>query len=320
MEFFNVIKNEFVFFYLNKSTKMEFSSAFIYSMRFAQKSVVPEAIMTSISKLRLIPAVYRPVKIVKPKHVRRVESDNWRESSIREMHRRIRETTDPHYDEMLGIFNKVSQSNLKTLAEEALKIMKSQDEEFRLRVVTLLFDKAIKGSAYAAVMADLVLVLSTSIPEIADDLNVQIKMFTSLYDMNETLTFPSSTEPDFNEKVIAWSKQKDVRRGYSRFLTHIYIRNIIPGDVLHISITRVLDDLENSVSQPKTEKLEEIITQYADFLFEIGKLLPPTAVELRGLLETRIGSILMRPRVDLPALNMRSRFKLEDAQKCVKAC
>jgi hypothetical protein len=68
----------------------------------------------------------------------------------------------------------------------------------------------------------------------------------------------------------------------------------------------------------KTEQTEENATQYADFLYEIAKLLKPTAVELRGLLATKIDEILKRPRVELPSLNMRSRFKLEDTLKCVK--
>ena len=287
-------------------------------MRYIPKLLLSDAITANISKLRLIPVVYRPAR---PKlRVRRDDSkENWRENSLKDVHRRIRETSDANYDEILGIFNKVSTSTLRQLSAEAVKILRSRDEQFRLRVVTLLFDKAIKGSAYASLMADLAVQLNAEFPEIADDLSIQIKMFSSLYDMTDTLLFPSSSDPMFNDKVIAWSKQKDVRRGYSRFLTHIYIRNLISSEVLHDDMNRIIEDLEVSVSQPKTEKLEEIITQYADFLFEIGKILPVTAVELRGLIETRVGIILARPRIELPALNMRSRFKLEDAQKCVRA-
>jgi hypothetical protein len=287
-------------------------------MRYIPKLLLSDAIAANISKLRLIPVVYRPVR---PKlRVRRDDSkENWRENSLKDVHRRIRETTDSNYDEILGIFNKVSTSTLRQLSAEAVKILRSRDEQFRLRVVTLLFDKAIKGSAYASLMADLAVQLNAEFPEIADDLSIQIKMFSSLYDMTDTLLFPSSSDPMFNDKVIAWSKQKDVRRGYSRFLTHIYIRNLISSEVLHDDMNRIIEDLEVSVSQPKTEKLEEIITQYADFLFEIGKILPVTAVELRGLIQTRVGIILARPRIELPALNMRSRFKLEDAEKCVRA-
>ena len=299
---------------------MEVSSALIYSVRFATKLDLPEDVLSNISKLRLIPVVYRSARPSKVKPIRRDDSkENWRENTLKDVHRRIRETTDPNYDEMLGIFNKVSTSTLKHLSAEAVKILKSRDEQFRLRVVALLFDKAIKGSAYASLMADLAVQLNNEFSEVTDDLGIQIKMFGSLYNMSETLLFPASGDPLFNEKVIAWAKQKDVRRGYSRFLTHIYIRSLIPIEVLHDDMSRIIEDLETSVLQPKTEKLEEIITQYSDFLYEIGKLLPVTAVELRGLLETRVGAILARPRSEVPVLNMRSRFKLEDTQKCVRA-
>ena len=137
--------------------------------------------------------------------------------------------------------------------------------------------------------------------------------------MNETLTFPSVEDAEFDNKVIAWSKQKDIRRGYSRFLTNLYIRNLVTGNILHESMNKVLLDLEDAIVQPKTEKMEENITQYADFLYEIAKLLPKTAVELRGLIQTRLDVILKRPRPELPSLNMRSRFKLEDTFKCVQA-
>jgi len=80
-----------------------------------------------------------------------------------------------------------------------------------------------------------------------------------------------------------------------------------------------LGDLETTVVQPKTEKSEEIVTQYADFLFEIAKILPPTAVELRGLMQTRLTNVLAKPRPETSSMNMRSRFKLEDTQKCVQA-
>jgi hypothetical protein len=81
----------------------------------------------------------------------------------------------------------------------------------------------------------------------------------------------------------------------------------------------VINDLETTSVQEKTDKTEEIITQYADFLYETAKLLPNTAVELRGLIQTRLGNLLSKSKTNVPSINMRSRFKLEDTQKCVQA-
>jgi hypothetical protein len=232
----------------------------------------------------------------------------------------VRETDDPQYDEMFGIFNKIAGQTLDKLSADAITIIKSRDEQFRLRVTTLLFDKAIKGSAYAGVMADLAKKLNTEIQDVSEDLETHAQMFGTLYDMSGTLTFPKVDEPDFEDKVVAWAKQKDVRRGYARFLTHLYTRELVSGQALQESMQKVIQDLNDTLVQPKSEQSEENVTQFADFLFEIAKLLKPTAVELRGLILSSVDTILKRPRPELPSLNMRSRFKLEDAMKCVKVC
>ena len=302
---------------------MELSSALLYSLRYIPKLNLPDIIKSNISRLRLVPAAYRPNRLIKSRPLitkrKPTDQDNWRERVLIEFVRRVRETTDKDYDEMFSIFNKISTANFDVLAKEALELLKSRDQEFRFRVTTLLFDKAIKGSIYASIMSDLALKLNEEIPEVSEDLETHVKMFTTLYDMNETLLFPTSDDPEFDEKIIQWSKQKDVRRGYSRFLTNLYIRNLISGNILHESMNKVLGDLEDTVIKPKSDKTEENVTQYADFLFEIAKLLPKTAVELRGLIQVRIDTLLKKPRIEMTSLNMRSRFKLEDTFKCVQA-
>jgi hypothetical protein len=293
---------------------MEFTSALMYSMRFVQKIDLPDIIKQNISKLRLVQAAYRPGRFV-----RKVQDSNWREKVLVDYVRRVREVEDPDYDQIFSILNKVAKPTLDALSTEAIAILAKRDKEFRLRVTTLLFDKAIRGSFYAGIMAEFALKLNSVIPEVSEDLEANASMFGTLYDMSGTLTFPRADEEGFEDKIVAWSKQKDVRRGYSRFLTHLYIVELVPGKILHESMQKVLGDLEDTVVQAKTEKSEENVTQYADFLFEIAKLLPKTAVELRGLIQSRVNAVLKRPRAELPTLNMRSRFKLEDTFKCVQA-
>jgi hypothetical protein len=296
------------------------TSAFIYSVRFGPKLPLPPGILENISRLRLFPAAYRPVRPIRPKYTskKRDNSDNWRSRAIVDCVRRVREVSDPQYDAMFEIFNKVSMQTLDKLSNEAIVVLKSRDEQFRLRITTLLFDKAIRGSAYAGLMADLAKKLNGAIPDISDDLEIHVQMFGTLYDMSGTLTFPKVEDADFNEKVIEWAKQKDIRRGYARFLTQLYTRELVSGQALQESMQKVIQDLNETLVQPKSEQSEENVTQFADFLFEIAKLLRPTAVELRGLILSSVDTILKRPRTDLPSLNMRSRFKLEDAIKCVK--
>jgi len=288
----------------------------IYSVRFAEKLNLPKLILENISKLRLVPAAYRPIRPVKK--MSKQTEDNWRTKLLVDMVRRVRETDDPQYDEILSIFNKIAPPTLDKLSGEALVILKSRDKEFCLRVTTLLFDKAIKQSFYAGLMADLAQRINGQIPEISEDLETHAQMFTSLYDMSETLLFPKIEDPEFKDKVILWAKQKDVRRGYARFLTHLFTRDLITGRALQESMQKVFEDLQNTIVEPKSEQSEENVTQFADFIFEIAKLLKPSAIELRGLISTKLEEILGRPRTELPSLNMRSRFKLEDAIKCVQ--
>jgi hypothetical protein len=298
------------------------SSALLYSVRFAPKITLPEGILANIARLRLVPASYRPLRQPRPKNVprRRDDANNWRSKVLADYVRKVRETSDAQYDDMFEIFNKIAGQTMDVLSKEAIEIIKSRDEQFRLRVTTLLFDKAIKGSAYAPVMADLALRLNAAIPDVSEDLETHVQMFGTLYDMSETLTFPTCGQEGYDDKVIAWAKQKDVRRGYARFLTHLYTRELVSGQALQESMQKVIQDLNDTIVQPKSEKTEENVTQFADFLFEIAKLLKPTAIELRGLILISVQTILSKPKTDFPSLNMRSRFKLEDAMKCVKVC
>jgi hypothetical protein len=300
---------------------MELTSAFVYSVRFAQKLVLPKLFQDNIAKLRLIPATYRPNRQharSRPRRPPPTDAGNWREKILIDFVRRVREVEDSDYDKIFEAFNKVAPANISTLSEEVRNILKSRDEEFRLRVTTLLFDKAISQSFYASVMADMANALNTHIPAVAEDLETHVKMIHTLYDMNTTSVFPNAEDPDFANKVILWAKQKDKRRGFARFLTHLYVRELVPAESLHSAIDSVLADLMETTRQAKSDQTEENVTQFADFLFETAKLLPKTAVELRGLLGIKLGNLLKVPRAELTSLNMRSRFKLEDTVKCVQ--
>lgn len=295
------------------------TAAFVYSSRFSEKLALPDFIQDAIAKLRLVPAAYRPNRPqARTRHRRPDASGNWREKVLVDFVRRIREVEDADYDKLFEIFNKVAPANIGVLSKEAIEVLKTRDEQFRLRITTLLFDKAISQSFYAEVMANMAMELTKEFPAIADDLEAHVKMFHTVYDMGATTVFPSVDEEGFADKVIAWNKQKDKRRGFARFLTHLYVRELIPADALHSAISSVLTDLESTAREEKTEQTEENVTQFADFLYETSKLLPKTAVELRGLLTTKLGVLLKVTRTSLPSMNMRSRFKLEDTVKCVQ--
>jgi hypothetical protein len=297
---------------------MSLTVAQVYGVRFAEKLSLPKIVQDNIARLRITPVAFKPYRPPVKAPYRAKPTENWRENALVEAVRRVKERDDPEYDEVFGSLNKIAPRTLDKLSEKVVQNIKKRDEIFRLRVTTLLFDMAISQSGYAILMADCAKKLVTDIPDIRDDLLVQTKMFPKLYNMTETLTYPSSEEAGFADKVVEWMKLKDKRRGYAKFVTQLFVRDLVGEQTVSECMTHVSSDLTGMAKQPKTEQSEENTTQYIDFLFETSKILPTSAKDMRTLMKTFIQSVLDIPRTELPSLNMRSRFKLEDTLKCVQ--
>jgi hypothetical protein len=309
--------------------QMSLTVSQVYEVRFGSKLSLPKIVQDNIAKLRITPVFYKPFRPPPQKHVQHrhkqqpqvqigSSSENWREKTLIEYVSKIKVWDDPDYSEIFGILNKLAPSNLDILSNEIIQLLNKRDEAFRLRVITLLFNKAINESAFASVMSDCSVNLNKIIPEIRDDLQIQIEMFPKLYNMTETLVFPSMEEPGFDDKVVAWMKQKERRRGYSKFMTQLFVRNLISEDIIYASLEGVLYDLNETAKQKKTPQLEENTTHLVDFLFESAKILPTTSTKLRIFIRNSLKELLSIPRPELPSLCMRSRFKAEDTLKCVQ--
>jgi hypothetical protein len=288
----------------------------VYGVRFSGKLALPKIVQDNIARLRITPVAFKPFR--PPPRAQHRPKENWRENALVEAVRRVKERDDPEYDEVFGSLNKIATRTLDKLSEKIVLNIKKRDDIFRLRVTTLLFDMAISQSGYAVLMADCAKKLAGEIPEIQEDLIAQTQMFPKLYNMTETLTYPSCEEAGYADKVIEWMKLKDKRRGYAKFMTQLFVRSLVDERTVGECMTHVSADLAAMAKQPKSEQSEENTTQYVDFLFETAKILPPTANDLRTLMKGFIQSVLEIPRAELPSLNMRSRFKMEDAVKCVQ--
>jgi hypothetical protein len=297
---------------------MSLTVAQVYGVRFAEKLSLPKIVQDNIAKLRITPVAFKPYRPPARAPYRAKPAENWRENALVEAVRRVKERDDPEYDEVFGSLNKIAPRTLDKMSDKVVSNIKKRDEIFRLRVTTLLFDMAISQSGYAILMADCAKKLVSEIPDIREDLLAQTEMFPKLYNMTETLTYPSSEEAGYADKVVEWMKLKDKRRGYAKFVTQLFVRDLVGEQTVGECMTHVASDLTGMAKQPKTEQSEENTTQYVDFLFETAKILPDTAKELRILMKTFIQSVLDIPRPELPSLNMRSRFKIEDALKCVQ--
>jgi hypothetical protein len=293
----------------------------VYSVRFGVKLPLPRGVQENIARLRITPVTYKPFRpaakqVFRPRQEPTIE--NWRIKSLTAYVSKINDKADKEYSEIMAILNKLSLQKIDPLTKEALAIMATRDAEFRLRVSALLFDKAITESMFASLMADFALRLVVTIPDIREDLATQLAMFPKLYNTNDTLTYPVSSEPGYDDKVILWMKQKDKRRGYAKFVTQLFVRELVSEEFMSKTIESVISDLHESAAQVKTEQTEENTTQYVDFLFESAKVLPRSAKALNARIKEDILAILAAPKPSLPSLCMRSRFRIEDTLKCVQ--
>lgn len=295
----------------------------IYSVRFGPKLVLPLVVQNNIAKLRITPVPYKPVRkftrhIYNPKNNVSAPSqpENWRQNALIDFVRKVREKDDAEYSEIFSIFNKISPGNLERLVADAIVIMQKRDEQFRLRIITLLFDRAITQSSFSTIMTDCAVRFNEVIPGVSEDLQIQVEMFPKLYDMNDTVTFPDSDDKQFDDKVISWTKQKEKRRGYARFMMELYAKNLIKETAVKDSLNQVAKELNETARQKSSEQTTENTTQFVEFIFEISKKVKGS---LKDEMKTSISEIFKVPKDDFkttfPSINMKAKFRLEDALK-----
>lgn len=295
---------------------MGITVAQMYALRTYAKLTLPQIVQDNIAKLRNTPMTFKPFQkpaARRPPHL----AENWRERALMDIVRRVKEREDPEYADIFAIFNKISASNLEKLSKDAIEKIQKRDDTFRLRIATLLFDKAITQHAYASVMAECARVISATIPDMVEDMVAQADMFPKLYNLTETITFPLSSESDFDNKVIEWMKQKEKRRGYAKFMMELSLRGLVTTERVKSGLQDVVNELGEIAKQPRTAQTEENVGQFAVFLFETAKLAKDNSV-LKTFMKESIGAILKMEKSSLPSLNMKSRFKLEDAFKLVQ--
>jgi hypothetical protein len=84
---------------------------------------------------------------------------------------------------------------------------------------------------------------------------------------------------------------------------------LVPEETMSGFVKQVMDDLRDSIRAPKTQANEEHVDALVRFIFAVTTKVPMRA----ALLE-----VLKNPKAETPSLNMKSRFKLEDAAKASK--
>jgi hypothetical protein len=277
----------------------------IYAARALPRPDLPPSILDTISKLKISfkPAFRRPPP--KKRHDRE-DASNWRENILVDVVRKVREKDDADYDAVSAIINKVSKQTFAKLTADLLELLAKRDGLFRLRVTTLLFDRGIRQNFYAPIMADVYAEILKAYPDASDDLQAQVQMFDKLYDTENVTVLPASNAPGYQDAVIAWTKQKEMKRGFAVYLAELYTRALVSQETMMGIVQVVLEDLATSIRTAKTSAVEEHVDALARFLFAVAPKVPVKAV---------LTQLLAVPRPECPSLSMKSRFKLEDAAK-----
>ncbi len=275
----------------------------MYAIRGLPRPSLGEDILSTIAKLKIS---FKPAFRRNFRGPKRQEDDNWRNSALLNAVRKVREKDDPDYSEIVSNINKLSKSNYTKLMTDFLGRIAKRDAMFRLRVTTLLFDFGVKSTFFAPIMADAYKDLAAAHPDALQDLVTQTSMFDTLYDTATIAIVPPSSDPGYDDAIIAWTKQKEIKRGFAAFVAELYSRGLVPEDTMMGFLKTVFDELKESVRSPKTPANEEHVDALVRFLFAVATKVPIRA----GTKE-----ILTIPKAETPSLNFKSRFKIEDAGK-----
>lgn len=276
----------------------------IYASRALPRPSLPEDVLHLISKLKIS---FKPPFRRTFHQPRRTGPDhNWREAALTDAVRKVREKDDADYDEISAAMNKLSKLNYTKLMVDAIAKLRLRDEAFRLRITTLLFDRGVRQPFFAGIMADAYKDIASAYPEALHDLALQTQLFDKLYDTENVTVVPTSTDPGYDDAIIAWTKQKEIKRGFAVYVSELYSRGLVPEETMVGFLRAVLDDLSASIKTPSTSAVEEHVDALVRFLFAVATKVP---------IKTPLLALLAIPRAQCPSLTMKSRFKLEDAAK-----
>jgi hypothetical protein len=274
----------------------------IYAARALPRPSLGDDILATISKLKIS---FKP-PFRRANFRKRQEDDNWRNSALVAAVRKVKEKDDADYSDIVSNINKLSKSNYTKLMTDFLEKVAKRDAMFRLRVTTLLFDFGVKSTFFGPIMADAYKDIAAAHPDALQDLATQTSMFDTLYDTAVIAVVPPSTDPGYDAAIIAWTKQKEIKRGFAAFVAELYSRGLVPEETMMGFLKQVFDELRESVRAPKTPANEEHVDALVRFLF---------AVATKVAVKTAIQQVLAIPKTDTPSLSFKSRFKLEDASK-----
>ncbi len=294
----------------------------IYALRNTNLLELPSTMMDIISTMQLTPVAQTYTK--KPAYRKHTFSaptvGTWRSDTITQYKKLDLKAADPEFGSIMSLCNKVSTATVGFAASEIVKIIRSRDQDFRLKVVAMMFDRGVSMPFFSKLIANLFELLHRDIPEIKEDLHFScsIDIFNKMFDMGDTIVCPSSMDSDYDDKLCQWTKKKEIRRGFGMIVTELHIRNLVDEDIIVGAMKMASDELIDLVKKPVALSIGETVDQLVTLLFETCKIIITRYGKehpIVKLLADTTKTILSIPKPGAPCLGMRSKFKLEDIQK-----
>lgn len=306
----------------------------IYALRTTNLLSVPSSVLDTIAAMQLSPVapVYTKKPVYKKPHhhhgghgghgSRHSDALSWRVAALSQLKKTEIVHDDPDYEAVLAVTNRVATSTIMEGVAEVLTVLqkRADDQVFRLRIVTLLFNRGVSMPFYSKLMANMFELLFKDVPAIKEDLvfSCSIDTFNKMFDQNDTLVCPSVDDPEYDDKLCAWSKKKELRRGFGMFVTELHIRGMVDEDVIDTAIRTSVDELGELIVKPTSAALSETVDHIVTFLFEAAKVVASRFGKehpLIKMLAAKGVEIYKTPKTSTPCLGMRSRFKLDDLSR-----
>jgi hypothetical protein len=297
----------------------------MYALRTTNLLPVPQTVQDMIATMQLAPvAQFFAKKQTFKKHSAPTAATNsWRTAVVHSSSKKNEwKHDDPDFEEVVAITNKVAQGTLSPSVQKIKDVIKKREDDqvFRMRIVTLLFERGVAMPFFSKLMANMFELLYKDVPILKEDLqfSCSIDCFNKMFDQSETILFPDSSEPDYDSKLCAWNKKKEIRRGFGMFVTELWIRGLVEEDVLTTAIHTTLDELKDMIVKPANSAIGENVDQLVTFLFESTKVISARFGKTNAIVKIVSGKcaeLYAIPKTETPCMGMRSRFKLDDISK-----
>jgi len=304
----------------------------IYKFEGVNGMVLPRGILDVIESMQLIPVAidYSKKKLnnssnTNKKYVKKdYSNNNWRTRFLRIGTGKKTEIQhdDPDFEDVKIAINIVASSTIVENAKsiQTVLLKRSADEEFRYRVVTFMFNRGVSMPFYSKLMANIFEILFKELPIIKEDLqfNCSLDIFNSMFDQTGTIVYPSAADPDFENKLIKWYKNKEIRRGFGMFITELHIRGLVDEDCILSATKNSFEELEEMMVKPIDKDIAETVDQLVTFLYESTKVIFSRFGNNHPIVvanKVKSSELYKLDKKTTPCLGMRSRFKLDDISK-----